>query len=1535
MSNTSTTGQSPYSMISTTIKKKPARGGGNVKKGTTTTTIQVKVGNHIARPMTPTEAAEYLKTLTSSTNILTDSDDLQMIVDHQLNSDDSDSMATTVINKNTIAAMMENYSKLSGSNTFPQPISASAATSSSSWFGGKSTTSATNSSNKKTKQPPQSFTSTVDRITDVQMMSANSPTLPYTSLPMAAQAAFAANGMNSQNFTTFPTKTTTGTDINGTTNLPCSEKEMKALMTMFVEIMSLQMNTDRLNQSYTTTPTPTKGEGQSRSGKKKRSSTGAGGGTSGSASSSSVFQFPTNVPPPPQGWPECLAWPPIYELRGNNSHRNVNVTNAEYDDGDDEDDSIDSIPALENIPVEDRPKMILYAEEARKLTALRAGAATAAYIRNGSKYANIPTIPVAKTYIPIPPVPGCTAPIIDVTGPVTGSIGIVPMEWSMIERVVIEDALEQEELLSMRLRKNNSNSTIESNNKKIKDAKKKKQQQMFPPPNLPPEIASRTAASITSQEATLALQKVEEANRKLSKAVTMWRNRVATAVTQNEISKLELLLHESPLRTVTHMQQQAASVLSFHNNMNHTNGNVSASISNAMLGQGMNGVETVDDHLRYLVPMTVPKNFVSMKSHHSNSVARKLLAQYIISEFSPNHFVIPGQNGRSVLHMACMMADISILKLILEHAKQTLHPNIVCEVLMKRCHDSGWNAFHYAISSGSLRVIEAILQSLSGEDELIQKIITSLTNDTLTWKRGETVGISPQFLACALLSYHPETRIETHGMALQEIVNHRIRNKTVGSNNTIDPSWYVAYLTQIAICLTLIQANGHVALDEAEIVRIERDTIKQLEESQLLERQNAAMASSISSSQNNKNDPSSSALDDDKWMDSDEETSPTTTVEKKKSKKKKKKNKQSQNNIGNTTAVSTTSQASVSVSSKDKIMAPEMDPSERDVTSVEDSEVSKPSVAVNTELSTDPLVAALLGMGFEQNSILDGIKACGGTTRATADDVVAWICGGGSDTNDNMASTENDEKAQLVEKPKVSAIHKVTKTSVSYKENERRAEELRRKEQEERIAAEKLAAKREEQRRRNREWNSRAQARQIQETQEKIAKAAAAAPTTIATTPAVLQPQVSIGSSTIRAGMASTPTSILQHNNGTGTGTARLRGPSPSNYNSTTTGFDPSALSATPSRMAISAANRAAGRLNLGPSAAETYYDNGYGNDGSTIASSVDHGIIDIGGNDDATVSTIGSFPAMYPPIPASYAPPGFTNGPILPAMDGGGHQPQHRGITQAQWEAHRSLSMNDSYALNNDGTYNHSIGIGGLGITSMIPESSPLPNQHRSYYDGIQDPSLNLPSQPNALSSAFGSFSGTSADFAPGNASLFGGGSTTLMRNDGGSTQYGNDASGLGPPMGYSMSPFRSNPLERSISAPSSSSYLNDASSHNIPGLFGFGSDLNQQALDSTIIDSISTGNTGIGGSALWGNAPEAHSTGVGSSSLLGNLILNATSTPNDYENKNSLFASNELESQFPETSFLSKDAVAWDRNRLRSNLQPSHESTNGSSIW
>ena len=44
----------------------------------------------------------------------------------------------------------------------------------------------------------------------------------------------------------------------------------------------------------------------------------------------------------------------------------------------------------------------------------------------------------------------------------------------------------------------------------------------------------------------------------------------------------------------------------------------------------------------------------------------------------------------------------------------------------------------------------------------------------------------------------------------------------------------------------------------------------------------------------------------------------------------------------------------------------------------------------------DPLVTALLGMGFTQDQISAAVKACGGTNRATADDLVTWILTDGS-----------------------------------------------------------------------------------------------------------------------------------------------------------------------------------------------------------------------------------------------------------------------------------------------------------------------------------------------------------------------------------------------------------------------------------------------------------------------------------------------------------------------------------------------------------
>jgi hypothetical protein len=98
--------------------------------------------------------------------------------------------------------------------------------------------------------------------------------------------------------------------------LPCTEKEMKALMSMFVEIMGLQMNTERLNE--TKPPPVLKNKNRSH-----------------------LFQFPADIPPPPGGWPDDLTWP--------NTETLPPLSNTV-----DEDNSLEGLPALEDIPAEDK-----------------------------------------------------------------------------------------------------------------------------------------------------------------------------------------------------------------------------------------------------------------------------------------------------------------------------------------------------------------------------------------------------------------------------------------------------------------------------------------------------------------------------------------------------------------------------------------------------------------------------------------------------------------------------------------------------------------------------------------------------------------------------------------------------------------------------------------------------------------------------------------------------------------------------------------------------------------------------------------------------------------------------------------------------------------------------------------------------------------------------------------------------------------------------------------------------------------------------
>jgi hypothetical protein len=203
--------------------------------------------------------------------------------------------------------------------------------------------------------------------------------------------------------------------------MPCSEKEMKALMSMFVEIMGLQMNTDKLNKPR-------------NSGK-------------------TLFKFPEDLPAPPGGWPEM--WP-----------------------HDNDEDSIDSVPDLEDFDV------ALYKLQHPTV--------------NDFSHKRVKQTPAAQCDV-VPEL-------------VTGLDGIIPLDWDCLERMAIEDALEQEE----RARKNNS---------KAKDTKKVRKKEK-----------AREEAHIKAQEAVA---------KKREKSISVWKSRLAGAT--QSLEQLEAVLAESPL----------------------------------------------------------------------------------------------------------------------------------------------------------------------------------------------------------------------------------------------------------------------------------------------------------------------------------------------------------------------------------------------------------------------------------------------------------------------------------------------------------------------------------------------------------------------------------------------------------------------------------------------------------------------------------------------------------------------------------------------------------------------------------------------------------------------------------------------------------------------------------------------------------------------------------------------------------------------------------------------------------------------------
>lgn len=199
--------------------------------------------------------------------------------------------------------------------------------------------------------------------------------------PRKAASNASSTGPASSHSATGNTKAAGG---SGKESLPCSEAEMKALMSMFVEIMGMSMDTEKLGKSTAA---------KKRAAKAKKNG----------ESDNSLFTFGDDK----NGvWPDPAIAAATGDLDALNAHR--------YAYSDDEEDEDDSLPDLDDM------KEIQREQEKQQQSA--SGASTEPK-KTGAAF--IPTN-VSAT-------------------PITGRSGIAPVEWESLEQVAIEDAMEAEE----------------------------------------------------------------------------------------------------------------------------------------------------------------------------------------------------------------------------------------------------------------------------------------------------------------------------------------------------------------------------------------------------------------------------------------------------------------------------------------------------------------------------------------------------------------------------------------------------------------------------------------------------------------------------------------------------------------------------------------------------------------------------------------------------------------------------------------------------------------------------------------------------------------------------------------------------------------------------------------------------------------------------------------------------------------------------------------------------------------------------------
>jgi len=531
--------------------------------------------------------------------------------------------------------------------------------------------------------------------------------------------------------------------------------------------------------------------------------------------------------------------------------------------------------------------------------------------------------------------------------------------------------------------------------------------------------------------------------KKREKAITSWRSRVVAACSNGDARKMDVLVGESPYKNYTYDPSATLGLDDDDEEGSDDNGEGEddrPKTQEEYLSRQMdwflpNCLQKYNSNPNYHVESQQEQQ--QLQQPFANNLAREKLAKYILSvSFDVVLDQSPFTQHRNAIHSAAYCNDANFIRWIIQ--SQSNHQS------------SRQQQQHQHSNSDKMSYLESLCEdggwtplhyaTAGGAQDVVEllfeegvNVLTRTERSLTCFNRRSGNGITARELAIVLQSGAVDDDLTSDADILDEIVDNRIDEVS-----SADKAAYMRILRVMEERLAYVENHGYSNLNKMMDLASQDNTVPALLQGQDSGNSGHSTATSASSTNN------------------------------KKSKKKKKKQQQQQQSNAKTSAPAP---ATTATSSEPESVPPTSD----------------------DEDLTDPVAVALLGMGFTEDQVISAARALGGFDRATADDMVMWILGGGeivdgsADQGNNAFEDQMDADAEYDDDDDDAVLTKAEKKAAS--RAKRDAEDLARKHQEELAATQRAAAKREEQRRIRREWNEREQARQSEEKSAKLQEA--------------------------------------------------------------------------------------------------------------------------------------------------------------------------------------------------------------------------------------------------------------------------------------------------------------------------------------------------------------------------------------------------------------------------------------------------------------